>query len=242
LLQTHPFTEDERASGARLVEAVCRLRVSKYNVQKDEALPLPETDGVLLVVGQVDDDAAIRLGTQSVASNEQLLLKVREENPQAFLLYKPHPDVLSGNRRGALSVEVERLANWIEKDRSVAACLDVATEVHTMTSLVGFEGLLRGLPVKTYGSPFYAGWGLTDDRIPCTRRTRRLGLEELVHGVLSLYPRYYAHEFGCFLTAEEAVTHLEKTRSRDGRGEVSPTLSRKVTRFWRYLSGVLRRG
>lgn len=240
LLENHLFTDSDRAQGGRLIQAIKSRRLSKYNVQKDAPIHLPRVEKVLLVVGQVDDDAAIRLGTRDVSSNEQLLRKVREENPHSFLLYKPHPDVLSGNRRGAISREIEGLADWVEKDHSVTACLDVATEVHTMTSLVGFEGLLRGLPVKTYGSPFYAGWGLTEDRIVSPRRTRKLRIEELVHGALGLYPTYYASELGCFLTAEQAATELAKARDRDGWGDVSPTVRRRLSRLRRYLGGLFR--
>ncbi len=240
LLEHYPFTDEDRKSGARLAELISALRVSKYNVQKDEPIDLPKATRVLLVVGQVDDDAAIRLGTQDVGSNEQLLRTVREEHPDAFLLFKPHPDVVSGNRRGALSDEAAALADHIEKERSVAACLDVATEVHTMTSLVGFEALLRGISVTAYGTPFYSGWGLTQDRAPCARRTRKLALEELVQGTLNLYPTYFEHESGCFLTAEEAVRHLARLRDREGRGDVSPTVGRQLKRLKRYLGGLIR--
>ena len=39
--------------------------------------------------------------------------------------------------------------------------LGIVDEVHTLTSLTGFEALLRGIEVHAYGGPFYAGWGLT---------------------------------------------------------------------------------
>jgi capsular polysaccharide export protein len=65
-----------------------------------------------------------------------------------------------------------------------------ADELHCLTSLAGFEALLRGKPVTVHGQPFYAGWGLTTDLAPIPRRRRRLDLEELVAGVLIAYPRY----------------------------------------------------
>ncbi|HYP87590.1 MAG TPA: hypothetical protein VEQ59_05545, partial [Polyangiaceae bacterium] len=96
----------------------------------------------------------------------------------------------------------------------LAACFDVAHEVHTMTSLVGFEALLRGLPVVTYGQPFYAGWGLSDDRAPLTRRTRRLSLDELVAGALLRYPRYVNWSARCFVSAEDKVRELTQQSPR----------------------------
>jgi capsular polysaccharide export protein len=63
--------------------------------------------------------------------------------------------------------------------------------VHVLTSLTGFEALLRGLDVTVHGHPFYAGWGLTRDMAgPLARRTRTLALSELIAGTLILYPRY----------------------------------------------------
>jgi capsular polysaccharide export protein len=90
----------------------------------------------------------------------------------------------------------------------IAACLALADEVHTMTSLVGFEALLRGLPVVTYGQPFYASWGLTQDHAPIQRRTRRLTLDELVAGALIRYPRYISWSARCFCSAEDKVREL----------------------------------
>lgn len=240
-LVNHSFSDLERAEGLTLMEVIRASRLSKYNVQKDAPLDLPKAGRVLLVVGQVDDDAAIQLGTKDVGSNEALLRRVRHEHPQAFLLYKPHPDVLSGNRRGALPPEVENLADWVEKERSIGACLDVATEVHTMSSLVGFEALVRGLLVDTYGTPFYAGWGLTRDHLDCGRRGRSLALEELVFATLCHYPRYFEHSRGCFLTAQEAAHVLATSRDSQGRGDASPTLRRKWMRLRRYLGGFFRR-
>jgi capsular polysaccharide export protein len=59
------------------------------------------------------------------------------------------------------------------------------------TSLAGFEALLRGKKVITYGVPFYAGWGLTRDLAsPLDRRNANRNIDELVAAALLLYPRY----------------------------------------------------
>jgi capsular polysaccharide export protein len=74
---------------------------------------------------------------------------------------------------------------------SIISLINWADEIHTLTSLSGFEALLRGRKVVTYGLPFYAGWGLSEDLgPPLPRRGRKLTIEELVAGVLILYPRY----------------------------------------------------
>lgn len=78
-----------------------------------------------------------------------------------------------------------------------------------MTSLLGFEALLRGTPVTTYGAPFYAGWGLTTDlgNIP-ERRRARPSLEGLVHATLIDYPRYFDPLTGKICPVEVIVERL----------------------------------
>ena len=86
-----------------------------------------------------------------------------------------------------------------------------------MTSLTGFEALLRQRRVMTYGQPFYAGWGLTEDKLPNPRRTRRLVLDQLVAGVLLLYPRYLSRATGKLISAEDALSELLAWKSQSGR-------------------------
>jgi len=106
---------------------------------------------------------------------------VKENNPKSFIIYKPHPDVLSGNRVGHIPKEItDSCANMVVTDISIDSCINVCDELHTLTSGAGFDALLRGKKVFTYGMPFYAGWGLTTDLRECKRRTRKLNLEELI--------------------------------------------------------------
>ena len=38
--------------------------------------------------------------------------------------------------------------------------------------------------------PFYARWGITDDRVKCDRRKRKLSIEEVFAAAYILYTRY----------------------------------------------------
>lgn len=179
----------------RLVAAIVVAGLSKYNL--GGALPDlpprgPDAPRRILVPGQVEDDASIRLGAGAVRSNLALLERVRADNPGALILYKPHPDVEAGLRPGLVArTDLARLADHVLDRADPALALSVADEVWTMTSLLGFEALLRGLPVTCLGAPFYAGWGLTRDLGPVpARRQARPGLAALVHAVLVAYPRY----------------------------------------------------
>lgn len=123
--------------------------------------------------GQVEDDASIKTGTVSIKSNLELLRTVRERTPHAYIIYKPHPDVLVGNRKGNIPTElIAELADYQALDADIIQCIQRADEVHTMTSLSGFEALLHGKQVHCYGLPFYAGWGLTVDEHHCASRAK----------------------------------------------------------------------
>lgn len=110
--------------------------------------------------GQVEDDASIRLGAGAERTNLALLARVRAENPDAVLIYKPHPDVEAGLRPGLIAESrLAGLADVVARNTGADALMAQVDEVWTMTSTLGFEALLRGLPVTTLGAPFYAGWG-----------------------------------------------------------------------------------
>jgi len=174
-----------------LIARLVALGITKYNVGTS-ALPIEWPAGTrrILVPGQVEDDLSVRLGGDGITGNLDLLARVRTANPDAFILYKPHPDVEAGHREGKIADEVAtNFADIVIRDISTAAVLAEIDELHTLTSLAGFEALLRRRRVVVYGRPFYAGWGLTSD-LARIDRGRRLTVEELVAGALILYPRY----------------------------------------------------
>jgi capsular polysaccharide export protein len=162
--------------------------ISKYNL--GGGMPDLPAGRRILVPGQVEDDASIRLGTGKVRTNLGLLQAVRAANPGAVIVYKPHPDVEAGLRPGA--VDAAGLADVVATRADAVGLIGVCDEVWTMTSLLGFEALIRGKAVTCLGAPFYAGWGLTTDLGPVpARRVARPDLAALVHATLIAYPRYY---------------------------------------------------
>jgi capsular polysaccharide export protein len=175
-----------------LIQQLIRHSLSKYNLSGEPpALPAGHR---ILVPGQVEDDASIKAGCGRIKSNLALLRATRKANPKAVIIYKPHPDVEAGLRPGSLpEIGVpENLADVVASNCDPMALLDEVQEVWTMTSLLGFEALLRGAKVTTLGLPFYAGWGLTTDkRTAPPWRSARPDLLGLAHAVLIDYPRYY---------------------------------------------------
>ncbi|WP_371155304.1 capsular polysaccharide biosynthesis protein [Jannaschia sp. 2305UL9-9] len=196
----------ERLARARALRAaVVAAKVTKYNLSG--GMPDLPDGPVLLVPGQVSDDASIRLGTSDVPDNAGLLRAARAANPDAFIVYKPHPDVEAGLRDGAIEAPD---ADLVASDADPLTLIGRASAVWTLTSLLGFEALLRDTPVTTLGAPFYAGWGLTRDlgRIPARRQAARPTLDALVHAALIEYPRYFDPVIGQSCPPETAVHRL----------------------------------
>ncbi len=55
---------------------------------------------------------------------------------------------------------------------------------------MGFEALLLGKECVCFGMPFYAGWGVTHDKLTCKRRIAKRSVEEVFAAAYILYARY----------------------------------------------------
>lgn len=223
-----PLLERARALRERIVAA----GLTKYNVGAGIWQHPPRAKRLVLVPGQVEDDASIAWGAAGLRSNLALLRAVREADPDAWLVYKPHPDVVAGLRRcGDGESQAGRWCDEIVTDAPIHELLDAADRVHVLTSLAGFEALLRGKGVTTWGCPFYAGWGLTDDRAHApevwSRRGRSLSIDELVAAALILYPAYVSRHTNAFTTPERALDELLAWRSE---GASAPPAWRRAMR------------
>ncbi|GAA5124134.1 capsular polysaccharide biosynthesis protein [Luteolibacter yonseiensis] len=205
ILEKGSFTFSEMADARELLQFLREKRLTKYNVGAHGITwdgAMAQGRKVILVPGQVEADASIKAGSPDIKSNGELLRRVRQLEPEAYLIFKAHPDLVAGARHGKIIPDAAAgVADLIVTEGNVLDWLDICDVVHTMTSTVGFEAILRQVPVVTHGMPFYAGWGLTLDHLACGRRSRRLTVEELVCGALIRYPRYLNPLSGEFTTA-----------------------------------------
>ncbi|WP_249979328.1 capsular polysaccharide biosynthesis protein [Vreelandella olivaria] len=231
LLNQTEFSEDLLARAAHLRERLVALKLSKYNVPGQDAIDLPPDRHIILVPGQVESDASIASGSPEVRTNSALLRAVRDAHPAAFIVYKAHPDVISGARIGALDNHANRLYDLDASHIDISVLLERVDSVHTMSSLTGFEALLRHREVCTYGLPFYAGWGLTQDAMHCPRRRRTLSLDALVAGTLVLYPNYVDPRSRQLCNAETVISLLEQARAQ----QPSLTWKQRLYRCYRNL-------
>ncbi len=237
ILQTGDFSPAQVEAAAALRRMITAAGLSKYNVGSGAASSAFDAAGGrrrVLVPGQVAGDASVLRGGGAVRDNLALLEIVRQARPDAFIVYKPHPDVEAGLRPGGLDEkEVLGLADAIAPRASLSRLLDQVDELHTLTSLSGFEALLKGVDVSTYGLPFYAGWGLTQDAEHCARRTRQLSLDELIVGALMLYPRYVHRPSGWPCNASDVVRQLSFSLLRvDTVGLLNRSRTRTLLKRW----------
>lgn len=233
LLEEGSFSKSLLQEASVLRKLIIEGGVTKYSAGDRPRCERRSAKHVILVPGQVEDDRAVIEGG-GPTTNLQLLRRVRERAPDAHIIYKPHPDVEAGHRRGSLKDDASLAhADEVVRDDSIASLMDAADEIHVNTSLAGFEALLRSKPVTTYGVPFYAGWGLTTDLGPVpNRRTARRSVDELVAAALILYPRYLDPKTGLPCSPEILIARL----SEGARAGGSPAL------IWlRRLQGRLRR-
>jgi capsular polysaccharide export protein len=98
LLQECAFDQEELVRAAALRRRIVESGVTKYNlVRRPWTRPL-DANHVVLVPGQVETDASIACGTVDIRTNLALLQAVRAARPNAWVVYKPHPDVVAGLR------------------------------------------------------------------------------------------------------------------------------------------------
>lgn len=229
ILETQAFDSDTLQRARNLISSLVSLQLSKYNLQGSAWIRPSGNNCVILIPGQVETDASIAKGALEIKTNLALARCVRSKHSTAWLVYKPHPDVAAGLRQpGVAESEVALYCDEILTGTDMASVLAQVDEVHTITSLTGFEALLRGKQVHCYGQPFYAGWGLTVDVAPCPRRTRKLTLTELVAGALLIYPTYCSLFGRGLISAEGAIEEL--IQCRQSKAHAERTLMHQVKR------------
>jgi len=210
-LNTYDFNKEnnllqQAKAGIEIMKAA---RLTKYYDLFDQDNPTGfqrKSNYSILVIGQVEGDASIkfgylkkslkitdliRFGSSKKVLNIDLIKEVRAKFPDADIYYRPHPDVIHGNRKNYSDFElIKQLCTVVDHKVPLSNILQQVDHVYTITSLVGLEALIFGLKVTCMGAPFYSGWGLTEDMQVIKRRKRKLTLEELFAISYLSYPLY----------------------------------------------------
>lgn len=235
ILNNYEFSEFDVKRAEELIKSLLDARLSKYNIAgkvRAEHVKLPDDKKIILIPGQVENDASIQKGCVDIKTNRALIQEVRQLNPDAYLVYKSHPDVLKAGRPGNIEhTQVMQYVDLVVEQGSIIDWIERVDEVHTMTSLAGFEALLREKKVFTYGLPFYAGWGLAQDRHQCERRQRRLSLPELVAAALIFYPMYVDPVTKQVCSVETIVQRLKENLDKPHRPSLRTNIIRAVQHY-----------
>ena len=186
-----PLSAAQQQRAQRVQALWCEQRLSKLNPDRESPVPAGR---FVLVVDQSAGDRSIDLGRAGPQSFQRMLQAALRENPDCTVVMKVHPDVIRGRAAGHFQprdLQHPRLQLCAD-GLHPAALLEQAEAVYVVTSQMGFEALLWGRPVHCFGMPFYAGWGLSHDRLAAPDRraaVRPVSLAQLVHACLISYPR-----------------------------------------------------
>lgn len=210
---------EEGRDDAAVENTLDRLRrsaISKYNLGvRSDTRSLPaRVPGSVLVLGQVEDDQSILRNANAISTNRGLLERAIADRPGCRILFKQHPDCLgSPCREGRVDVATLPEVEEIDPTVAIGDAIDAVDTVYTISSLGGFEALLRGKEVVTFGGPFYAGWGLTRDHVTFPRRRRNLTVLQLFHAAFILYPIYFDPRSGRRMTLVEVMDRFSRDMS-----------------------------
>lgn len=194
-----------------------REGISKYNhapryTAGELGLTKCRRRGRVLVVDQTRGDSSIKYGLASSDTFGEMLEAARQENPASEILVKLHPEVVAGRKRGHFTSLREAGLRLIDHDVNPWSLIELVDKVYVVTSQLGLEALMARKHVVCFGMPFYAGWGLTDDRQPIERRRARPTIEQLFAAVYFDYSRYISPESKLEISFEEAAAWIDKQR------------------------------
>jgi len=208
--------------GSAIREALVHNKLSKYNNLPHQSPRIERTSRRrVLLVDQVFGDVSVEKALGSTASFHRMLDDVLDSGAQCVV--RTHPDVIAGHRKGYMTERATKVRGVIlVADKvSAASILSAVDEVWTVSSQMGFDALLRGLPVRCYATPFYAGWGLTDDRSGDASRSALLRrsavrptIDQLTMAAFSLYPVYRHPETWAEMDALTAIDYLVQEIAR----------------------------
>lgn len=145
--------------------------ISKYNHNPVTSFnQLASQKRYILIADQVSDDESVKHSNATVETYLQMIMDALDEHQEHDVLINIHPDnkkkkPFSSLIPNALRVELSRneRVHFINTPINAIQLVSQCDYVYTISSLIGFEAVLLDKQVKVYGSPFYAGYGLTED-------------------------------------------------------------------------------
>lgn len=207
-------TDEQKKRARACIDTIIGNKLSKYN---DQPIYTPKIGRKgapkVLVVDQSFGDMSIGKGLAGEATFTRMLQLAIEENPEADIIVKTHPDTMTGVRKGYYT-RVEQKGRIVLMTAPVnpISLIQMVDKVYVCTSQFGFEALMCGKEVHVFGMPFYAGWGATIDDISLERRKRKRSMEEIFYITYIMYSWYVNPEKGSRCEIEEVMQLLLELR------------------------------
>ena len=234
LLETANFTSEELSEAQSLRQLIARHRLSKYNHGADNFAngEISARGKLVVVIDQTAGDESIAGAVAGATAFSRMAEAAKAENPGAQIIARLHPETLNGTKSGYLLAAANRLGLQVSTTHvSPWALFDLKPHVYTVSSQFGFEALLAGCKVTCFGMPFYAGWGLTDDRAPKPARRNRIRTSlELAAAVYLRYSRYFDAWFRTPVDASTAIDQLAFLR-RNYLSNAKPVIGYRIARW-----------
>ena len=175
--------------------------ITKYSAINKKHLDTIEQINILFpaanfvgVVGQKPNDKSMIYGNPKSYSNFSIFYKALKENKDSLILFKQHPDVV-GNLLTDILIRLfcifsKRTFFINDKFLSPIYFINKSNVIYTISSTIGFEALIHDKKTVVFGTPFYAGYGLTEDRVKIKRKKKLITKEQLIYNYIYRYCKY----------------------------------------------------
>lgn len=218
ILNHYDFKNDKKLmdiakeARAKIVE----YKISKYNNFKEVNLDyLHNEKEKVLIVAQTYGDSSLEYGLGNTFGTKEMIDDAIKDNPKAEVYIKIHPDVLTGKKESDINNrDIPSSCHILTDNANPIELMSYFDKMYTKTSGMGFEALLLGKEVYCYGMPFYAGWGVTHDKLECSRRERKLTIDEIFSGAYILYSSYYNPYLNKESSILETIEYIKENRKR----------------------------
>jgi capsular polysaccharide export protein len=205
-------------------------KLTKFNTAPtidEEDLDAQVGEDFVLIVDQTYNDESVLRSGAGPKPFSTMLRQARLDHPDRRIVIKSHTTVLNTAGPGYFTARNDQDDRVVVFDRDINPwqLLERCHAVYTVSSQLGFEALMAGKPVTCFGLPFYAGWGLTRDRVACPRRQRRRSLAQVFAAAYLLYPRYIDPYLGQRCEFERVAEILLHLRARNEMNRVSTSLA-----------------
>lgn len=210
------ITDEQKSRARSCIDKIVNSHLTKYNHQPI-FVPKIGREGVskVLVVDQSYGDMSVIKGMANEKTFVDMLQSAINENPDADIIVKTHPDTMTGRKGGYYTALVphDNVYAMTEPINPISL-IEYSDKVYVCSSQFGFEALMCGKEVHVFGIPFYAGWGLTTDKQKCVRRDNVRSLEEVFYLAYIAYSRYVNPQTKSQCEIEEAMDYLLELRNK----------------------------